>query len=99
MKNIIRRHPIEQPQGLIDLLLDKNAEYGDRDDAAMDLCQYDQPEAEQALIRVVQDMNEDDDILDSAGESLAGIWKRKAKWDASVVARMHPTAGQFFKPK
>ena len=99
MKNFIRRHPIEQPQGLIELLLDKNAEFGDRDDAAMDLYKYDEPEAEQALIRVVQDMNEDADILDSAGESLAEIWKRKARWDASVVARMHPIAGQFFKPK
>ena len=99
MKNIFRRHPIEQPQGLIELLLDKNAEFGDRDDAAMDLYQYDEPAAEQALIRVVQDMNEDDDILDSAGESLSEIWKRKAKGNASVVARMHPIARQFFKPK
>jgi hypothetical protein len=37
-----------QPEGLITVLLDRNAPFGDRDDAAMDLAAYETPEAENA---------------------------------------------------
>ena len=46
---------MQQPQGLIEVLLDTTASEADRDDAAMDLAAYDEPEAEEALIRVGAD--------------------------------------------
>ena len=41
---------MKQPQGLIEVLLDVTAAEADRDDAAMDLAAYDEPEVEDALI-------------------------------------------------
>ena len=89
----------KQPEGLIELLLDKKAEFGDRDDAAIDLGEFDDPTAEDALTRIVQDMSEDGDIADRAGESLAEIWKRKSKWDSALVSRMHPESRKYFNWK
>ena len=39
---------MQQPQGLIEVLLDATAAEADRDDAAMDLAAYDEPEVEEA---------------------------------------------------
>jgi hypothetical protein len=89
----------KQPDGLISVLLDTNAECGDRDDAAMDLGQYDEPAAEEALLKVVLSQTEDEDIADTAGESLWQIWTRKGKVDPSIVVRMHPAARKFFEPQ
>lgn len=89
----------KQPEGLIQVLLDKNAEFGDRDDAAMDLGEFDDPAAEDALTQIVQEMTEDGDIAIRAGESLAEIWKRKSKWDSVLVSRMHPESRKFFNWK
>jgi hypothetical protein len=89
----------KQPEGLISVLLDTNAEFGDRDDAAMDLGEYDEPAAEEALLKVVLSQVEDDDIADTAGESLWQIWTRKGKVDSRLVARMHPAARKFFEPR
>ena len=41
---------MKQPQGLIEALLDVTAAEADRDDAAMDLAAYDEPEVEDTLI-------------------------------------------------
>jgi hypothetical protein len=93
------RNAVKQPEALIALLLDESAEYGDRGDAAMDLGAYDEPAAEEALLEVVLDPSEDEGIADSAGESLWEIWRRKEKYDAALVARMHPAARKFFDRK
>ena len=88
----------EQPAGLIAVLLDADAPFGDRDDAAMDLGGYDEPEAEVALTTIVVDAAEDEELIDTAGESLWQIWNRQGKFDAALVARMHPAARKFFAP-
>ena len=46
-----RKTPIGQPHGLITVLRDVRAEYGDRGDAAMDLAEYDEPEAEPRCLK------------------------------------------------
>ena len=89
----------KQPEGLISVLLDLDAEFGDRDDAAMDLGGFDEPAAEEALLKVVLSGDEDEDIADRAGESLWQIWTRKGKNDPTVVALMHPAARKFFEPR
>ena len=68
---------MQQPQGLIEVLLDATASEADRDDAAMDLAAYDEPEVEDALIHVSADASTPNLIAASCGESLAEIWLRK----------------------
>ncbi len=71
------RHDVVQPDGLIDVLLDRDAPFGDRHDAAMDLADYDNPEAINALTKVKDDPSEDADIAEEAGQSLLEIDRRK----------------------
>ena len=85
-----------QPEGLISVLLNPSAEFGDRHDAAMDLADYDQPAVEQALLEIVLNDASDGDLADAAGHSLWQIWRRKGKRDAELVAQMHPEARKFF---
>jgi hypothetical protein len=87
---------VKQPAGLISVLLDSSAEFGDRDDAAMDLEAFDEPEAEEALLTIALDPMVDEFLADRAGESIWGIWKRKQKYDANIVRKMHPAARKFF---
>ncbi len=68
---------MKQPQGLIEILLDVTASEADRDDAAMDLAVYDEPEVEDALIHVGADPSTPNSVAASCGESLAEIWMRK----------------------
>jgi HEAT repeat protein len=75
------------------------AEFGDRHDAAMDLGEYDEPEAEEALLQIVLADDQDEDLADAAGESLWQIWGRKGKHDIDLAARMHPEARKFFESK
>src|SRR5204863_9158536 len=58
---------VEQPQGLISVLLDRGAEFGDRDDAAMDLGAFDDQSAFDALLAVATDPTEDSDLHDTCG--------------------------------
>ena len=93
---MIRRES-NQPTGLLIVLADRAAEFGDRHDAAMDLGSYDEPEVEVALLAVASNLSEDPDIADAAGESLSEVWRRKGKKDPGVVAAMHPEARKFFE--
>ncbi len=83
-----------RPHDLIQVLLDEEAEFCDRDDAAIDLGQYDQPEAEAALIKVASNLDEDDDLSDSCGESLAEIWSRKHELDLEKLSTLNKVANQ-----
>jgi hypothetical protein len=89
----------KQPEGLISVLLNRSAPGGDRDDAAMDLEYYDEPEVEEALLSVVLDHADEEIVIDSAGESLYQLWERKGKHNAALVASMHPSAQKFFNLK
>ncbi len=85
--------PPKRPEGLVSVLLDRSAGHGER---AMDLGACDEPEAEEALLKVALDPTEGEGIADSAGESPWRIWERKGKRDAAAVARMHPAARKSF---
>ena len=82
----------EQPAGLISVLLDRDAEFGDRDDAAMDLGAFDAPEAADALTHILLDAAEDRDLAASAAESLGEIWARNRRFDRQVFDRLEGTA-------
>ena len=67
---------VRQPDGLIEVLLNKTAEYGDRDDAASDLWYSDDIRSERALVRVMVDPTEDVNLKDTCLDSLREIWRR-----------------------
>ncbi len=82
---------------MVACLLDKSGDLGSRDDAAMDLFQFDLPEVEAALIEVAIDQSEEEMVIDSAGESLWQIWQRQGRTPPpEVLAKMHPSARKFF---
>ncbi len=68
---------MKQPNGLISTLLDKNADFGDRSDAAMDLELFSGPEVEDALLKTVNDQDVDADLATDCCESLVAIWVRE----------------------
>ena len=58
----------------------------------MDLGRYDEPEALDALVVVASDSDEDPQLLDSCGESIAEIWARRGGIDGEVLARVRDEA-------
>lgn len=65
-----------QPAGLISVLVNRLAPFGDRSDAAMDLGAFDEPEAAAALIQVATDATENQDQVEECRESLMDIQRR-----------------------
>ena len=68
---------VEQPRGLISVLLDRSAEFADRHDAAMDLAAFDEPAALAALLSITNDPDEDAEIVEEAERSLQEIRRRQ----------------------
>lgn len=81
-----------QPEKLIRILLDEDADPVIRDDAATDLGNYEDPEAEKALLEIACNPEEDDELSDCCGESLAEIWSRKEELDLEKFARLNNVA-------
>lgn len=81
-----------QPSGLISVLLDPHAPLGDRDDAAMDLGRFPTAEVESALLKIARNTAEDENVLDSAGESLAEIWSSRQDAPVELIASLAPPA-------
>lgn len=73
----MKKNEITSLNSAIQILNDKNIEFGDRDDAAIDLAYYDDPLAENNLVERIMDVSEDEDIVDRCIESLYQIWERK----------------------
>ena len=82
----------EQPDGLMQVLLDGEAEFGDRHDAAMDLSAFDGEAVEKALASVACDQSADEDLADACGESLAEIWCRRNSLSEGVVVKLVPAS-------
>lgn len=76
---------LSQPGALIGVLLNSNAPFGDRHDAAMDLARFDEVEAESALTACLLDKATSEDLADACAESLAEVWARKRKVDERVL--------------
>lgn len=77
---------------LISVLLDGSAREDERDDAAMDLAAFDEPEVRAALAQVATDPAESELVMASAGESLAEIWIACGAVDRAVFERLVPVA-------
>ncbi|GGY69602.1 hypothetical protein GCM10010363_58560 [Streptomyces omiyaensis] len=68
-----------QVRALITVLLDRGADIGARDDAAMDLYATDDEQARQALLTVAIDPETPEMVQASAGESLGQIVARTGR--------------------
>lgn len=90
---------MEQPLGLICVLLDPDAAVAEQDDAAMDLARFDEPEALDALLRVGRTANESETLLASLGESIAEILLRGGRSWCPGVDELAPTARQAFEAR
>jgi hypothetical protein len=82
----------EQPTGLIRVLLDANAEFGDRHDAAMDLSAFDGDRVEEVLAQLACDERVDEGLADACGESLAEIWCRKGAVTSQIFIKLTPVS-------
>lgn len=71
---------------LIDIVLSLDEEDHVKDDAAMDLAEFNDPEALDALIKGVELHYNDEDpwFLSTFGESIAEIWVRKDCFDLNI---------------
>lgn len=77
---------VKQPEDLIRALLNRSGYVEVRDDAAMDLSDYDEPEVERALVQVASDPGTEGTVVSSCGESLAEIWARQGRLPEEALA-------------
>lgn len=82
---------------LIKILFDATAREDERHDAIMDMSDYNDDRVLNALLLIGSDSNEDDVILDSAGESIAQIWFKRNKFDITAYNKLDPRAKQSMK--
>ncbi len=82
----------EQASALIKILLDRQARLDERDDAASDLENFDEPEAAEALAAIACSTEEDEVLVATAGESLAGIWVRAGAVPPVTFEALAPAA-------
>lgn len=82
------RQANDQPAGLIRVLLDSSAEYGDRHDAALALSGFTDDSAEQALAGVACDERADSKLVDVCGQSLAEIWCTRSRISDPILIRL-----------
>ncbi len=77
---------------LIDILFDPTAREDEKHDAVMDLGEYNDERALQALLKVASNFTETEIILQSAGESIGRIWTESNQFDKNAFAKLHPFA-------
>lgn len=80
---------------LIKILLDRDASIADRDDAAMDLSEFD--EALDILIEVASDESDNAVVLGSCGSSIAEIWRRLGLYDTDAYNALSSPARDEIK--
>ncbi|MFG2564318.1 hypothetical protein ACGFR6_02615 [Streptomyces sp. NPDC048567] len=77
---------------LIRVLLNLDARFDERDDAAMDLESYNGLNVISALAKIASDPREDPGLVDSAAESLGGVMARTGFRDAQIIEGLTPSA-------
>lgn len=77
---------------LIEILLDQTAREDERDDAAMDLADFNDSRAINALAKVATDSSENYTVRSSAGNSLGCIWCDSNKFDIVLFEKLSPIA-------
>ena len=92
LKDKLKRKLFGLPYSYIEGLLDTSLNWDVRDDYAVYLIEYDDPEVEEALFQVASNPTEEDDIAESCGEVLAEIWCRKGTLKIDALRKLKPAA-------
>lgn len=77
---------------LIQILLDSSASLSERDDAAIDLGNFEDEKALNALIAFATNHKEEESIMDVCGESIAKIWVKRDQFNPDIFKNLHPYA-------
>lgn len=72
----------------VEILLDRGLDYGDRDDAALELASHDEPEAEDALSRTLVANDTYEGLADTCAQSLAEIWSRQGRVELGFIRQL-----------
>ena len=92
LRDKLWRKMTDDPKSLIQVLLDTQISWAERDDAATYLYSYDEPEVEEALFKVASNPDENGDIAESCGECVAEIWCRKDELNLDKLQKLKPAA-------
>ncbi|MEU2077786.1 hypothetical protein [Streptomyces sp. NPDC013489] len=88
----------QQVEAMVTVLLDRGADIGARDDAAMDLYASDDERARQALLAVAVDPEAPEIIQASAGESLGQMAARTGRFLSDEERTLlSPAAGREYE--
>ncbi len=82
----------DRTKQLIEVLLDRTAREDERDDAAMDLGDYKDLRALDALVKIASDPKEDEMVVDSCAESIGEICVALKYFDEESFKKMVPFA-------
>ncbi len=83
---------MDQIDYLIELLFDASARIDERDDAAMDLGDFDDDRALNALIAYATNENNEDFMMEACGESIARVLVHRDQFDINILNKLHPQA-------
>lgn len=79
-------------QLLVDILLDPTAREDEKDDAAMDLGDYDDEQALNVLLKVARDPKECQMVIASSGEAIARILVRRNEYRPDILGSLYGVA-------
>lgn len=77
---------------LIRLLFDNDASITERDEAATDLGEFSDTRVINALLLKVRDLNEDQMVVNSCGESIGAIWAKQNIFSKEAYCTLPGTA-------
>jgi hypothetical protein len=82
---------------LIELLFDATAREDEKHDATMDIGEFNDDRAINALLQIAIDPNENETILDACGESIAQIWTKRNQFNVEAYKSFRPCAQEAIK--
>jgi hypothetical protein len=82
---------------LIATLFDAAAREDEKHDAVMDIGEFNDDRALNALLQIAIDPNENETILDSCGESIAQIWTKRNKFNVEAYKNFRPCVKHSIK--
>lgn len=82
---------------LIEIIFDPSAREDEIDDALMDIGEYNDIRAIEALVRFSQENDEDNFLTDSCGESIARIWLLRDEFDIKKYRSIGPRTRSYTK--
>jgi len=82
---------------LIKILFDKSAREDEKHDAVMDIGQFNDDRALNALVLIANDPSSNQTILDACGESIAQIWMKRNQFDIESYNKFPPIVQQAIR--